>query len=86
MTPNQLLKYFGTQQAIADAFGCSQASVAGWFAKGVVPEGRQYQAQIATFGVLMADKPALRNKETREVEGDRRIEQRRTTRTRRDNQ
>ena len=60
MTPNDLKKFWNTQQGIADALGCKQASVARWFAINKVPEGREYQAQLATFGSLVADKPALR--------------------------
>lgn len=63
MTANDLLKYFGTKSAIAHALGCSPASVAEWFDEGSkVPEGRQYQAQLATKGKLKADLPALRKK------------------------
>lgn len=63
MTAQDLLQYFGTKSAIAHALGCSPASVAEWFHEGAeVPEGRQYQAQIATKGALKADLPALRKK------------------------
>jgi hypothetical protein len=63
MTANDLLKYFGTKTAIARALGCTPASVAEWFYPNVgVPEGRQYQAQLATRGALKADVPALRKK------------------------
>lgn len=63
MTANDLLRYFGTKSKIARALGCSPASVAEWFDEGAkVPEGRQYQAQLATKGALKADRPALRKK------------------------
>ena len=63
MTPQDLLNYFGTKSAIAHALGVSPASVAEWFYPGIgVPEGRQYQAQLATKGKLKADLPALRKK------------------------
>ena len=61
MTPKDVLEYFGTQTAIAHAVGCKQSSVAEWFDKGEVPEGRQYQIELATDGRLRATKPALRN-------------------------
>lgn len=60
MTPHDLLQFFGSQSAIAKALGCAQPSVAEWFEAGKVPDGRQYQAEIATSGALRADKPALR--------------------------
>lgn len=41
--------------------GCKQPSIAEWFDKGEVPEGRQYQLELATGGVLKANKPANRN-------------------------
>lgn len=63
MKPIELKHVWKTQEGIASALGCKQASVAGWFAAGEVPEGRQYQVQIATLGELKADKPALRNTE-----------------------
>ena len=43
---------------MARALGVDRASVAEWREK--IPEGRQYQIQIATGGKLKADKPALR--------------------------
>jgi DNA-binding transcriptional regulator YdaS (Cro superfamily) len=62
MTPSDLLSYYKSQAAIARALGCSQPSVCEWFEKGAVPEGRQYQVEIATKGKLKADKPASRAK------------------------
>jgi predicted XRE-type DNA-binding protein len=61
MTPQEVLAHFGSQAEIARVLGCKQPSVAEWFEKGEVPEGRQYQLQIATDGVLQADKPANRH-------------------------
>lgn len=60
MTPQQVLDHFGTQAEIARALGCKQPSVAEWFADGKVPEGRQYQIELATNGALRAEKPANR--------------------------
>ena len=60
MTPQDLQKHYGTQTAIARALGAAQSSVAEWFQNGRIPEGRQYQIELATNGVLRADKPALR--------------------------
>jgi len=58
MTPNELLKFFGTQTAIAEFFGITQASVAEWFVRDQVPAGRQYEAQVRTAGRLVAIPPA----------------------------
>jgi hypothetical protein len=60
MTPQQVLDHFGTQAEIARVLGCKQPSIAEWFEKGEVPEGRQYQLEIATDGALVAEKPANR--------------------------
>ena len=57
MTPNDLLKFFGTQTAIAEFFGIAQPSVAEWFEKNRVPDGRQYEAQVRTAGRLVAIPP-----------------------------
>lgn len=85
MTPKQLLQFFGTQQAIADCLGCSQAAVSDWFTSGEVPEGRQYQAQLATSGALVADVSALRCKKSRmQDEKEKRIVQRRSLADRRE--
>lgn len=65
MTPSDLLAHFGSQTAIARALGCSQPSVNEWFKDGSVPEGRQYQVQLATNGKLKADKPAARDAKKR---------------------
>jgi DNA-binding transcriptional regulator YdaS (Cro superfamily) len=58
MTYQQAISHFGTPAAMARALGVDRASVAEWREK--IPEGRQYQIQIATGGKLKADKPALR--------------------------
>jgi DNA-binding transcriptional regulator YdaS (Cro superfamily) len=60
MNPRQVVDHFGTQTATADALGIAQSSVAGWIDAGEVPEPRQYQIELATGGMLRADKPALR--------------------------
>lgn len=62
MTPNDLLKYFGTKAEIARAFGVEPPSITDWFATGEVPEVRQYQAELITNGALRAAYPADRRK------------------------
>lgn len=60
MTPQDAKNYFGSQTAIAKALGAAQSSVCEWFEAGKIPEGRQYQIELATKGKLKADKPANR--------------------------
>jgi DNA-binding transcriptional regulator YdaS (Cro superfamily) len=60
MTLEDLQKHYGTQVSIAQALGIAQSSVSGWFQSGRIPDGRQYQIELATEGALRADKPALR--------------------------
>lgn len=60
MSPQELITHFGTQAAAAKALGCAQSTVAEWCSDGAIPEGRQYQIELATAGALVADKPALR--------------------------
>ena len=60
MTPEDLLQHYGTQSEIARALGCSQSSVFEWFESGRIPDGRQYQIELATSGMLRASRPADR--------------------------
>jgi hypothetical protein len=57
MTYADVLKFFGTQTAIAAALGITQPTVWSW--RGVVPKQYQYQLEVITAGALRAD-PALR--------------------------
>jgi len=60
MTKDEAIRYFGTQTKLAKALGVSQSTVSEWVD---LPEGRQYQLEIATGGVLKAEKPALREQQ-----------------------
>lgn len=60
MSPHDLLTIWPSQAEIARALGVQPPSVAEWFDRGLVPEGRQYQVQLASGGRLVADKPPLR--------------------------
>lgn len=60
MSPQEVIEFYGTQAKAATALGMRQSSVAEWFTKGEVPEGRQYQIELATGGALRADLPANR--------------------------
>ena len=53
MTYEQLIKYFGSQAAIARAFGITQPSVAEWADRGVPPL-RQVQGEMLTKKRLRA--------------------------------
>lgn len=61
MSPNELYEYCHRNKAeIGRMLGCGSAAVAEWFNQDKVPEGKQYQAEIATGGALKADLPADR--------------------------
>ena len=60
MTPKDLLRYYGTKAEIARVSGVERASITEWFAKGEVPEVRQYQFELATNGKLRSSRPADR--------------------------
>lgn len=61
MTPQQALAHYQSQAEIARVLGCKQSSVSEWFKEGAqLPDGRQYQLQLASDGALKADKPADR--------------------------
>jgi ParB-like chromosome segregation protein Spo0J len=59
MTPEQVIKHFGTQQAVADALGFRQSAVANWLVRGKVPPISQLKLEIITDGKLKADKKIL---------------------------
>ena len=67
MTPKDLIEFFGTLSETARALGCKPQTVSEWVSAGEVPEGRQYQAELATGGLLRASKPALRILPSREA-------------------
>lgn len=62
MTYDNAVKHFGSPSALARALGINRASVAEWRIVGI-PEGRQYQIELATNGQLRADFPPLRVQE-----------------------
>lgn len=43
MTPNQLVKKYGSQTAVAKAFGVSRIAVHKWVKRGAIPVARQWQ-------------------------------------------
>ncbi|HQR22432.1 MAG TPA: Cro/CI family transcriptional regulator [Burkholderiaceae bacterium] len=60
MTPSEALEHFHTKAEIARVLGITPPSVSEWFDAGEIPEGRQYQLEIASGGLLRADLPANR--------------------------
>jgi DNA-binding transcriptional regulator YdaS (Cro superfamily) len=63
MSPKTVIEFYGGLSATARALGCKPQTVSEWVDNGEVPEGRQYQIELATNGALRADKPALRFQE-----------------------
>lgn len=59
MTPDQVIKHFGTQAAAAEALGIGQPAVSNWVARGVVPSVSQLKLEMVTGGKLKADKKIL---------------------------
>lgn len=57
---DDLIAHFGSQAAVAKAFGIQQPSVAEWKKRGV-PERRQLEAEQITDGMLKAH-PRVKNK------------------------
>ena len=55
MTYTELIKHFGSQQAIATAVGLAQPQVSRWKHDGI-PVARQCQLQLITGGKLVADR------------------------------
>ena len=43
MTPHQLVKRYGSQTAVAKAFGVSRIAVHKWVKAGAIPQQRQWQ-------------------------------------------
>ena len=59
MTRKDIIKFFGSQAEAARRLGCKPQTIIDWETAGV-PDGRQYQVELATRGKLRADKPADR--------------------------
>jgi DNA-binding XRE family transcriptional regulator len=59
MTRKDIIRYYGSQAEAARRLGCKPQTIIDWELTGV-PEGRQYQVELATRGKLRAAKPADR--------------------------
>lgn len=55
MKPNDVLDYYRTQEAVADALDIAQASISKWITNGHVPHLRQLQLERHSGGALKAD-------------------------------
>jgi len=64
MNPKQVIEHFGGIPRVAEALGLKAPTIYDWIEAGEVPEARQYQIEMASNGMLRADKPALRTQET----------------------
>lgn len=59
MTYDELIAFYRTQKAAAEALGLSQPSLDGWKKAGIPPP-RQAQYELLTDGALRADRPIVR--------------------------
>lgn len=56
MKPQDAIKHFGTQKALADALGFNQSAVANWVARDQIPALSQLKIEAISKGKLKADK------------------------------
>jgi hypothetical protein len=57
MTTQEVLKFYGTHQKIADLLGINRVGVTIWFRNKKVPLPRQAQLQLLSRGRLRAEMP-----------------------------
>ena len=55
MTPAQVIEFYGTQTAAAEALGLRQSAVSQWVQRGRVPMLRQFEIELLTKGELKRD-------------------------------
>lgn len=60
MKPQDAIKHFKTQKALADALGFNQSAVANWVARNEIPSLSQLRIEALTGGKLKADKAILK--------------------------
>lgn len=60
MTPSQAIQHFDGIPRLAKALGVAPPTIYDWLNAESIPMVRQYQIELASAGVLRADKPALR--------------------------
>jgi DNA-binding transcriptional regulator YdaS (Cro superfamily) len=54
MTPQQVVKHYGSQSAAARALGLNRATICTWVTRKRIPETRQAWIQLLTGGKLVA--------------------------------
>ena len=64
MKVHEVIKYYGTKRKVADVLGVRYQAVQNWEVAGFVPEGRQWQIQALTAGMLTVDKHFLKRAAT----------------------
>ncbi len=57
MTPSEVVEFFGSRSAAAQACQISYQAVCDWETRGEVPKMRQYHIQTITDGALKVDQP-----------------------------
>ena len=60
MKPQDAIKHFGTQKALADKLGLGQSAVANWVAREQIPALSQLRIEALTGGKLKANKQILK--------------------------
>lgn len=55
MQIEKVIALFGSPANVARVLNTTTQNVSGWIAKGVIPQGRQYELQVKSYGVLVAD-------------------------------
>lgn len=59
MTPKQLISFYTTQTAAAQAIGVTQPAISAWLKKNKIPELQQLRVEKITGGALKAGKSIL---------------------------
>lgn len=55
MRKTDVVKHFGSQKAVAEALGLTEAAISAW--DDDIPKGRAYELQVLTGGKLKAQPP-----------------------------
>jgi DNA-binding transcriptional regulator YdaS (Cro superfamily) len=62
MKIEQVIKYFGSQVAVADALGVRQPTISNWRTRGRIPNLQQLRLEHITDGELRASPNILKGK------------------------
>ena len=58
MKPEAAIQWAGNQRKLAKALGVTESAVSQWASAGLIPEGRAYQLEVLSAGLLKVD-PAV---------------------------